>query len=172
MSLLLKVFVEIAFFRRGPEDLPASPFLLFLSLLVYAAGSMVTSAVYTEEARLILLEVMADIILMLLWYGVVLAIYKRSARLQQTLTALFGTGGLLYIIAFPVMSWLQQEIGTPSGAQSSVLLMMAILIWSIALAAHIVQRALEVQIAVGLAISIGYFVVSVAVFSFLFGTST
>ena len=172
MNLLLKVFAEIAFFRRGPEDLPASSFLLSLSLSVYAAGSVVTSAVYTEEARLIFLEVMADIILMLVWYGVVLAIYKRSARLQQTMTALFGTGGLLYIIAFPVMSWLQKEIGTPAGAQSSVLLMMAILIWSIAIAAHIVRRALEVPIAVGLAISVAYFVVSVAVFSLLFGTST
>ncbi len=172
MILLLKVFAEIAFFRRGPEDLPASQFLLSLSLSIYAAGSMVTSAVYTEEAKLIFLEVMADIILMLLWYSVLLAIYKRSARLQQTLTALFGTGGLLYVIAFPVMSWLQHEIGTPAGAQSSVLLMMALLIWSIAVAAHIVRRALEVPIALGLAISIGYFVVSVAVFSFLFGTNT
>jgi hypothetical protein len=172
MNLLLKVFAEIAFFRRGPEDLPASPFLLSLSLSVYAVGSVVTSAVYTEEARLIFLEVMADIILMLVWYGVVLAIYKRSARLQQTMTALFGTGGMLYIIAFPVMSWLQKEIGTPAGAQSSVLLMMALLIWSIAIAAHIVRRALEVPIAVGLAISVAYFVVSVAVFSLLFGSST
>ena len=35
MGLLLRVFADIAFFRRGPEDLPASPFLFAFSLLLY-----------------------------------------------------------------------------------------------------------------------------------------
>ncbi len=169
MSLLLKVFAEIAFFRRGPEDLPASPFLLAFSLLLYTAGTVATSWVYAENAREISLEALADVTLMLLWYGSLLVFYHRRARLQQTLTALFGTGALLYLVAFPVMSWLQHLLDAQSAAQLPVLLMMAVLIWSIAVAGHIVHRALDIRFSLGILIGICYFFSSVAVFSFLFG---
>ncbi len=82
MNLLLKVFAEIAFFRRGPEDLPASTFLLSFSLLLYSAGTIATSAVFAEDGRQVFLEALADITMMLLWYGSLLVIYNRGARLQ------------------------------------------------------------------------------------------
>ncbi len=172
MNLLLKVFAEIAFFRRGPEDLPASTFLLSFSLLLYSAGTIATSAVFAEDGRQVFLEALADITMMLLWYGSLLVIYNRGARLQQTLTALFGTGALLYLVAYPVMSWLQHPLDAGTGAQLPAMLMMAILIWSIAVAGHIVHRALDIQFSLGIAICICYFFSSVAVFSFLFGANT
>jgi len=171
MNPLLKVFANIALLRRGPEDLPASAFLLLLSALVYALGSAATSAVFTHRPAQIFLEVLADIVLMLLWYGALLAVYRRRARLPQTLTALFGTGSLLYLIAFPVMSWLHLQAGSPTGLQLPTLLMMVILIWSIAVAAHIVHRALEIPMTVAILIGITYFITSVLIFVLLFGTN-
>ena len=171
MNSLLTVFFDIALFRRGPEDLPASRFLLTASFLAYTVGSVATSAVYTEEIFQIILEVLADISLMLAWYGVLLFLFSRRARLPQTLTALFGTGALLYVVAFPVMSWLQFQVVSQINLPLPTLLMIAILMWSIAVAGHIVHRALEIPIVAGILMGILYFLVSVAVFSILFGES-
>ncbi len=171
MSLLLKVFAEIALFRRGPEDLPASRFLLAFSLLFYTVGTVATSSVYAVDAGQIFLEALADVTMMLLWYGSLLVIYQRRARLQQTLTALFGTGALLYLVAFPVMNWMQHLLDAQTSVQLPTLIMMAILIWSIAVAGQIVHRALDIRFGLGILIGICYFFSSVAVFSFLFGAN-
>ncbi len=171
MNLLLKVFAEIVFFRRGPEDLPASSFLLMSSMLAFAIGSVLTSTVHTDGAGLILLQVGADISLMLIWFGSLLIIYDRRARLPQTLTALFGTGALLYFVAFPVMSWLQYALDEQTGAQLPTLLAIAVVFWSIAVAGHIVHRALNVRPGLGILISFCYYFSSVAAFSFLPGAN-
>ena len=169
MGLLLRVFADIAFFRRGPEDLPASPFLFAFSLLLYTTGTIATSSIYAADAWQIFLEALADVAMMLLWYGSLLVIYRRRARLQQTLTALFGTGALLYLVAFSVMNWMKHLLDAQSGAQLPTLLMIAILVWSIAVAGQIVHRALDIRFGLGILIGICYFFSSVAVFDFLFG---
>lgn len=169
MNLLLKVFAEIAFFRRGPEDLPASTFLLSFSLLLYSAGTIATSAVFAEDGRQVFLEALADITMMLLWYGSLLVIYNRGARLQQTLTALFGTGALLYLVAFPVLSWLQHAVDERTSVQLPILLTMAVVSWSIAVAGHIIHLALDIRFSLGILICFCYFFSSMAVFKFLFG---
>ncbi len=169
MNLLLKVFAEIVFFRRGPEDLPASSFLLVSSMLAFAVGSVLTSTVHTDGATLIFLEVGADISLMLIWYGSLLIIYDRRARLQQTLTALFGTGALLYLVAFPVLSWLQHAVDEQTSMQLPIWLTMAVVRWSIAVAGRIVHLALDIRFSLGILICFCYFFSSMAVFRFLFG---
>ena len=171
MSLLLKVFAEIALFRRGPEDLPASSFLLAFSLLFYTVGTVATSSVYAVDAAQMLLIVLSYVTMLLLWFGSLLVLYYGRARLQQPLTALFGTGALLYLVAFPVMSWMQHLLDAETSVQWPTLIMMAILIWSIAVAGQIVHRALDIRFGLGILIGICYFFSSVAVFSFLFGTA-
>lgn len=170
MILLLKVFADIAFFRRGPEDLPASSFLFMSSLLAYAVGSVLTSMVHTEEATLIFLQVLVDISLMLFWFASLLIICHRRTRVQQTMTALFGTGALLYFVAFLMMSWFQSQIDGSTGAQPPNFPLIAIWMWSVVVAGHIVHRALEIPLIAGTSISFVYSIASMVAFNALFVT--
>jgi hypothetical protein len=66
---LLQVFIDIAMFRRGPQDLPASRTLVSLMFVVYAASG---------------------------W--AVLVFFSRRQRFIQTMTAVLGIGTLLALM--------------------------------------------------------------------------
>ncbi|MBB6095709.1 hypothetical protein HNQ60_004600 [Povalibacter uvarum] len=95
MLKLLQTFLDIALWRKGPQDLPASQFLVALALAMYVAASFIQVQLLGLQLRTVIVVVVVDAIMMILWPWAVLSFFRRSERFMQTLTAMLGVGVLL-----------------------------------------------------------------------------
>lgn len=165
MRALFDLFLDICLFRKGPQHIPASQVLLRATLAAYGISGLLVLLISLEPIRA-LLVMSADIALLTgLTYGV-LSLSNYHGRFLQTLTALLGTGTLVQLMALPVSLWvsktLEQEI-----AALPQLLYIALLVWSIAIIAHILQQALGVSRSIGVFYTLGYIAISWIVSSWL-----
>jgi hypothetical protein len=167
MNELIQAFVEIARWRKGPEDLPASGFLLVMTLGGYVLASIATVLFYANGVADLLAQVMLDVSLMFGFFGLLLVFYKKMPRFEQTMTALLGTGILLTFAALPLIAWLRFE-SAETTTSIPALLMFLVVLWSISITGHIMRRALEIPFAGGVVMAVGYFLLSVFAFARLF----
>jgi hypothetical protein len=162
MQSLVRLFYDIALWRRGPRDVPASPALLGFVAAAYVAISIVQShLVYGPEGAL--LRGVADLALTAAVFGVALAIARRMHRYVQTLTAVLGTGALLAVPMIVLLVVGQQVQGVPALRFLVSLASLPLLVWYLFVIAHVVKQALDTPLFTGMAVALTYFVVSYAV---------
>ncbi|ADE15449.1 conserved hypothetical protein [Nitrosococcus halophilus Nc 4] len=164
---MLRYFLSLCLLRSGPADAPPSSALLTQTLLAYLGIGWLISMLHLEFVDG-LLSSTVDTVLLIGMTGGLLAVRGYTARLQQTLIALTGAGIILGILALPLLLWLDaaQQAGLPPGVVS--LLLFGLMIWSLAVTAHIMRQALSVSFTVGVLIAVIYALVSIQVMNFLF----
>jgi hypothetical protein len=170
MHLLLNTFIDICLFRKGPQDLPASPALLRLCLFAYGASGLVILMIDVTQLSIFsaLLLTLLDIGLMTAFCYGVLYVLSYLPRFTQTLTALSGIGTLLQLIALPLVIWIQRELRIETGnASLPALLHFFLLGWFLAVMGHIMQHALSTSRSVGVLYAVAYFATTVMIFRWL-----
>ncbi|MBS0364506.1 MAG: hypothetical protein JSR67_01635 [Proteobacteria bacterium] len=160
MSEYLHLLTRIAALRRGPQDLPASPLLLALTVLAYLALNLAMGAALPPlpQGRAAPaswpLQLLVDALFTLTWYGVLLRSVGRAERSVQTLTALFG----FQLLVAPLLvgsEWLMRRFIDDDAWRLPIALAgMLLVIWLIAVNAHIVRAALEWSISASVALVI------------------
>ncbi len=160
MLKLLELFWLIARRKLGPEDVPASSFLLQLTALAYMALQLPLLWRQNSITLPALLSVLADVAIISVFLWLVLRVTGKSARYLQSLTAFFGTGCVITLVALPITYF---YLAVPDG--SDLLLfpylgLIGVIIWSIIVNAHIFSRALSRSLAEGVAISVMYFLIN------------
>jgi len=167
MLRLIKIWLDICLLRAGPQDVPVSRVLLWLSLAAYLLVSFVlslpgySSAVAARVAGV-------DLVLLVVFATAPLYLLNKTARIGQTLTALAGSGALLGLLALPLIQVLFE--GQDSGEIPSFAAMVWLILvgWSLLVVAHIMRHALSVAFAVGLGVAILYTLVAMQVIGTLF----
>ncbi len=145
MKELFGLFAQIAISRKGPQDLPASYFLLALTVIGYWVIRYIVSAMMppAEHWRLHLL---VEVVFTLVWYAVLLRAVGKPERFIQTTTAIFGSWVLLqppWIMA--VHFW--QELPEQHALYAPLaILALAIAIWIIRAGSYVLKHALELPI--------------------------
>lgn len=165
MLALIQAFINIALRRLGPEHLPDSAFLLGLAAAAYMVMQALLGLSYFTGLNLALIRsVGLDALLLAgcLW-GLLRATGHRS-RYRQTLTALFGTGALLSLVLWPFTLMGTGEAGTGSSSLA-VAGVIGVVLWSVAVNAHILARALSAPFILGLVVAVGYFLLNFLVLS-------
>lgn len=157
MVMLAKIFFDLCLLRANPQDLPPSSFLLGIMLLAYTLTGIGVAATGLPLFNAVLAACIGTLILVMLTHTALL-IRKTPARLPQTLTALAGTGAIIGVIAWPL-----------SAAQGPLALLIALVIWSIAVTAHILRHALSLSLRLSIGVSLGYLLISFIIESALFG---
>lgn len=150
MLKLLKIFANLCLLRANPQDLPVAPLLTAATLVAYTLAGLGLSLSDLGFARALLWAVLDTLVVVLLTHGALL-LRHFPERLHQTLTALLGSGALLGLAAWPFI-----------GIQNSVL-QFALLLWNLAVVAHILRHALSVPLGLGIIISFGYLLVELTV---------
>jgi hypothetical protein len=163
MLRLAKAFWDIALWRRTPEELPASVFLL---CLVSAAAALleVIEALLPPPASTgeILIRVALTLALPLAFAWLVLAAARRRERFLQTGTALLGVAVIANFVLYP-LGMLLEYIGVDRPLALPVgVLSMAALVWYLLACANIWRAALDARLGLGAAISLGYLVLMLA----------
>lgn len=163
---LLKLFVDIILFKKGPQDVPASELLLAICLLVYIlVGELMLGM---EETLLrASLQVLIDAGMLAGFVTITLKFSGYQARILQTLIALLGVDSLISIIAFPVM--ISVSGGTERGGGYLLVMLM---IWHLAVMSHIFRHALSKSLWIGYAVAMIYTLLSYQVLQLLFGDLT
>jgi hypothetical protein len=141
--------------RSGPQDLPASAFLLRVVLaLNILVGTLLSLPVSGFDRAL--MEVILDIVLlaMLLYAG--LQWRGLTARFAQIFIALMGTGIVLGLLMMPVIYQLVAANAANEPAPFTALVWWGIVFWNVTVFAHILRHGFNIHLAFAFVLAIGY----------------
>ena len=164
---LLKLFWNICLFRQGPQDIPASTFLLRLLIILYA---IVNSIILLLESgwQIMLLQLPLQLVLMTGFFWGLLRLYNQQKRYPQTISALLGCDVLISLCAFPPLIWM---ITVPTN-NFSFLLMLGIMVWQLAVIGHIVRQALSQHFYFAIGLAVVYVILSFKIMQTIFALLT
>lgn len=152
-------FVNICLFKAGPENVPASHWLLKMTLMMYFIMGVVISRIDSSWV-VSLFTSLTDILVMIVVTGLLLQFRGFKSRFQQTLTAMAGAGTCLGIVGAPVVLLFNQVSEQERVSSYAMLLMIAVMFWSLMVTAHIFRRSLEIKPGMAAVLTIAYTIVS------------
>jgi hypothetical protein len=162
MLRLVKAFWDIALWRTSPAQLPASSFLLGLVSAAVALLEVIAALLPANSGDRLFTRVVLSVGLPLAFAWVVLAVARHRQRFLQTGSALLGVAVLAELVLYPLGS-LVNVIGTDRPAAIPVLLLLCVgFVWYLLACANIWRAALDTGLGIGIAVSIGYVVLSIA----------
>src|SRR5262245_13590605 len=130
MRELLRLFGQIALSRRGPQDLPASPLLLAITVASYIAVTFGLSSLLppVDSWRP---QLFIEVAFSLAWYALLLRAFGKPERYLQTATAMFGYQLVLAPPLIAIMS-IVRRLPEDSGWMTPVaLIAIGFLIWTV-----------------------------------------
>ncbi len=157
MGRLLNLFVDICLFRAGPQALPASGFLAWLAALVnLVTGTLVIVGMFPGPGDALLAQ-MLDLLLTLALLRAALTLLGKRGRLVQTLSALFGAGSFINLVTMPLQITAGEDPSVSLFGELAAMLYLVLILWALAITAHILRHAFEIRFGTALLVAIGYF---------------
>lgn len=160
---LIQLFIEICLFRKGPQDTPASPLLLWLSLAAYLLVGIVLLGLEAEWP-LAVVESAVELLILLGFLWLVLMLNGKPQRWQKAATAMLGSDVVISALAIPLVAWM---IFVPD-APGIHLILFAMMLWHVAVVAHILRHALSKPWPQGLLLAVTYVAGSYSLMMWLF----
>ena len=163
MLRLAKAFWDIAFWRRSPAQLPASPLLLGLVAATAALVEVVSAFLPPESSERIGTRIALSVALPLAFAWAVLALARHRQRFLQTGSALLGVAVIAEIVLYPLEALIHLVGDDHLAAVPLGVLTLVGLVWYLLACANIWRCALDSRLGLGVAISVGYLVLSLLV---------
>jgi hypothetical protein len=159
MQAILSISWDIALWRRSPRDLPASfPLLCAVALPYVLAG--IVQAHLTYAPPFAIARALVDLAVTVLVFSACLAVRRRGYRAVQTLTAVLATSVLITV---PILAVLLLAGALGDGGPLGAAVKFGLLplqIWYLFVLGRIVRLALDSTLLAGMAVALGYAVVS------------
>ena len=169
MIKVINVFWRICLLKLAPQDLPASSFLLLVSMLGYGLAGVLIGLISLSPGQAFISSVL-DIALIGSMTQLLLWIKEMGPRFQQAFTALMGTGAILGFLALPIL-FLQMQIGEQPAFIPSLMIVVMV-IWSLAVVGHILRHTISAPFFVGVLLAVTYMYVSMSIMRSLFATAS
>ena len=171
---LLAQVRDLCLLRGGPQDLPWSPGLLAALLIAGTALDVVVGNALDADGNALARSLLASLVVFgLCW--ITLAMRDLRNRFVQAATALAATGivftlaqGGLLLLSGPFPE--SPASFTPAHTIVAWLLF-AVLLWQIAVTAHIVRHAADMRPGFALVLAITWFIASIALQDAMFGAT-
>lgn len=167
MLRLAKAFWDLAIWRLSPAQLPASVFLVTCVASIVALFEVFGALLPPTSTDWIATRIALSVGLPLAWAWAVLAIARHRERFLQTAAALLGIGALRQLISYPLDSLLQVLGSAHPIATPLVLAWLVGLVWYMLACANVWRAALNSGLALGVAVSLAYLVLSIVLESSL-----
>jgi hypothetical protein len=167
MLRLLYTCMEITWLRKGPQDLPSSAGTVLAALSLYAILGTAFSHIQLPMGRA-LLQAGVDLGLLVGFTTLLLRWRGLGQRVPQTLVGMAGTGALFTLMAFPAMVSLLAAAEQGGDASLPSLLLLALMLWNLAVIGHIWRHALNTTLAIGMSLAVAYALLSLALLATLF----
>jgi hypothetical protein len=160
---ILKLLFDICLFKKGPQDLPYSVWLLRILLVVYVSIRVLMLSIHFDSLS-VLLQVIVDIFLVAGFVWSMLYLTGKLGRFYQALSAVLGTDALISFFALPGMATME----TGQGGLLVFLVMLGLIGWHWAVTGHIIRNALEKSLSFSLGLAFLYLLGSYQVMALLF----
>jgi hypothetical protein len=149
----LREYLAVCWLNNDPLELPRSEWLFKNSLLVYFVVGYLLQTNMIDDPFESFYEISLQIIFMLLFIGVMLALNKSLYAYVQVATAFIFSANLVSLFVVPVMVWL-----TVSEDVLSYYLFSLLLAWYYAIVAYIIKCSLLINIPASLVLALLYFI--------------
>ncbi|MDP1666400.1 MAG: hypothetical protein Q8L79_14915 [Methylobacter sp.] len=163
MFEVIKLLFDICLFKKGPQNLPPSVWLLRLLVVVDVIVSFLMISIHTNWLNS-LLQAIVGALLVVGFSWLMLYVGRKSERLYQTSSALLGTDALISFFALPGMASMMIGRGTLLVFTITIVLM----IWHWAVTGHIFRNALGQTWTFSLGLAFLYILGSYQVMALLF----
>lgn len=156
MFALFNRFLDLVLMRLPPQAFPASRFLFALTLITYALVSLAGNYVLSREAGYSVARTMLSLFNLCAAAALMLAVARRTARWQQTVTALLGGETVINLIVLPVL------LASAAGIENVFILLSVLLFlaWELVFLAHVYRNALETGMGGGMLVAVLYVIAS------------
>lgn len=162
MYQLMVLFFEICILRKGPQDVPASPWLLRLMFVPYLFVNLLILLLDSSWSQA-LLQMTAETVLIVGFCYPLLYFSGKTHRFPQTLTTLLGCDVIISLCAIPAVASLNTYI-----SEVAYIAMIILMIWHWLVNGHIFRHALDRTLMFGLALAFLYILISTQVMTLLF----
>lgn len=143
MLSLVRLYADIALLRRGPEELPASLFLLLGTVVANFLVNFIVSTLLPPFPGPWHLHLAVDILFTLAWYAVLMRLFARPERFLQTTTAVFGYQTVLAPV-WIATAWLAGRFQQDDAWLIPVAIVgLGMLAWGLAANGRILRSALD-----------------------------
>ncbi|MCW8903063.1 MULTISPECIES: hypothetical protein [Sedimenticola] len=157
MKRLINLFVDICLLRAAPQDLPVASFLVTFTLLLnLLTGTIVIVGHFNSVVPALLAQLM-DLALLALLVRLALNYQRHAGRFTQAISALFGCGVLINLVAMPLQLMIGDDPRVSPLGGLGVLFYVMLVIWGMVVVAHILRHTFEIRFGNGMLLSIGYF---------------
>lgn len=163
MFEIIKLLFDICLFKKGPQDLPDSIWLLRILVVVDSGISFLMMNIRTGWLNS-LLQAAVGVLLVVVFSWIMLYTARRLGRFSLTTCALLGTDALISFFALPGMA--SMMLGR--GALLAFFVTIALMIWHWAVIGHIIRNALEKTLVFSLGLAFLYILGSYQVMALLF----
>jgi hypothetical protein len=173
LKMLFQSYWNVSLLKDGPGNTPYSPFLFFLSIILF---TLVMTVQWGLANSLWLYEFSISFSLVcsfIMYTAFILFLKKYSARFIQTTTCLFSTHAMMHFFAIPI--FLLDPYLTPENLKNPVFLFLAMIylfitlglsIWQFVITAHIYKHALNVTPIQSTFCALGLVAVNVLILTF------
>lgn len=167
MLKLFNFFLDLCLLRRAPQDLPASPQLLVMVIIIAVSiGAVGIADVIPGIGALA--AAMLDAVIVVLLLRLALQLKNVAARFTQTATAVFGSSIILGLIALPMQLAIGDAQSNPSLGAMISLAYLFLLLWVQLVIGHILRHALNVSLPLGIGLALVYSLLSGSLIQSLF----
>ena len=156
---LVRLLFSIMVLKAKPQDIPFD-FAGMLTLVAIYAASGVFVMGNTVDVDIAIYSMVLDTVTLSLFSVACLELLKLKPRWVQTFAALFGTGILFHLLAWPIIEQLSQTSLPDSDKTTLSLLFLLLLSWQIMVNAHIYRNALSVDMTKAVVLTIAYWLMS------------
>ena len=158
MNIIFR-YIEICLFKASPADIPSTHWIMKFSLLAYFIIGVVISRI-DQNWDVSLFSSLTDTLVMIVASLLFLQFRGVKARFQQTVTALAGTGSCIGLVGIPVVYFFNIVKENEQFAGLAMLLLIALMIWSLMVTAHIYRTALEIKPGTAVILTVAYTIIS------------
>ncbi len=153
--------------KRAPQQDAYSPVALVGSLLAYLLIDLAqarSGSTWPGAWTLALTDTAVTVV----FAWTVLRLADKGPRLVQTLTALAGTGAILGLLGLPLVWQVARAQAAAAAPPSLSIGWLLLVIWSVAVQAHIFRHALSTRFGYGLLLAALHGLIAISVLSWLY----
>jgi len=164
---LTRLLFSIMILKSKPQDIEYNPGQSGIVILLYLlSGVFVLSK--SIQFDIAVYSMILDAAVLSLFSAGCLMLLQLKARLVQTFAALFGTGIIYHLLAWPVIEQLSMNDIADSDKSTLSLVFLMLLSWQILVNAHIYRNALSVDMTKAVVLSIAYWLMSMTLSQIIF----
>ena len=147
MHVILKSFLQMMTFQKGPEAIPSNSFLCSVCILINIFVSVTANTILIAQDSFFVTLIRTLLILSLNTFMIWLLLNLRSyaSRFLQTSTAFMGCDGIITGLTLILLVLLGGSTSSVAGITTAVLAL-----WSIFIFGFIFHRSFEIRISLGI----------------------